>query len=143
MDKIFVDSEKHRLFKELVEYRNSPFYKKTMKDVFILAASIGLYLNMQSRLKRRKDIAYVSVLTEDDWWVIYSIAYATTNNLDIITDSSKSLRIAEEYANAGIDILYDIITKAGGTTQIEITKTLDKELSNVLQKIRQKNKDIF
>jgi len=133
--KFYTDQTKHELYKRLVETKTSPFYKKTMKDIFILSAAMGYYYGVRKPLGKRRDIADILVFTEVDWWILNSIAFATIGDLRIITDRAKVLDIAEEYANWGIDLLYDLVIKSGVSSKLEVIKNLDLKISEIIDKI--------
>ncbi len=100
-----VDVANHELFEKLKDYERSPFYGRTMKDIFIFAMSLGYSEKMRKRLTKRKGTIPEATLDDDEKWLIRTIAIAEEKTLDILFDETKIYEIAEEYANAGIRLL--------------------------------------
>ncbi len=103
-----VDEYHHEQFKNLVQNERSPFYKKTMGDVFIYAMALGYFNNETLPLKKRKGTIPVTAV-KDQLWLIKSIAISKTNYIGILLDEKDIYKIAEEYANGGIVLLYDMV----------------------------------
>jgi hypothetical protein len=59
--------------------------------------------------------------------LIKAMAVADAGNLDILNDPKQVLKIAEEYANGGIDLLYDRVYVGAG----EYAKRLEEELQKL------------
>lgn len=110
-----VDLANHELFEKLKNYERSPFYGRTMKDIFIFAMSVGFSEQARKRLSKRKGTIPTATLTDDDDWLIRTIAIAEEKTLDILFDEMKVYEIAEEYANGGIRLLVNTLldTKPG------------------------------
>ena len=104
-----VDDERHQLYRELTEAENSPFYNRTMKDVFVFAAAYGFFYNTRERLKRKKGTIPLSALSEADRWLLISIAIADRNSLDALFNIKEIYEVAQEYANGGITTLRNAI----------------------------------
>lgn len=129
--KFFVDEKAHKLFRDLVDIKGSPFYKKDLKDVFIFSMALAFKLGKRKPLEKKKDIADISVFTESQLLLINSVAVATENKLEVLLDEKKKFEIAEEYANAGVYILHEIVfeSKEGVDDAIKI---LDKKISSLV-----------
>ena len=72
--------------------------------------------------------ASISLNLEEEW-LIRSIAISKKGNVNILLNEGEILKIAEEYANAGIAILYDLIF--GGSLGDPIKKIEDNFRENV------------
>jgi len=130
VDKFYVDVKAHKLFRNLVDQPYSPFYNKDIKDVFIFAMSLGFRMNKRKPLEKKKDIADIDVFKEHEKTLIRCIASQVEGKIDILIDEAKIFRIAEEFANGGIDILHDLIFEKKG----EPIKNLDKEIIELSNK---------
>lgn len=130
--KFFVDEKAHKLFRDLVDTKGSPFYKKDLKDVFIFSMALAFKLGKRKPLGKKKDIADISVFTESQLLLIKSVAVATENNLEVLLDEKKKFEIAEEYANAGIYVLHEIIFESKENIDNAI-RALDKKISNLVK----------
>jgi dnd system-associated protein 4 len=135
---LHVDEDKYEMFKELEE---EEIFKKTdapMKTIFLYAMAIGWHHKQRVPLKKKKPSIPSSSISKPDerWtkerWLLNAIAVAETRDIDIIRDGEEVAKIAEEYANYGIDILYnmryDKIRKQSDFYQI-----LDLDISRVIK----------
>lgn len=86
------------------QLEQSPF--NTYKDVFMLAACLGFQAGRRSKLPsgNKHDIRQ-SVFSESDLTLLKAIAIADTGDVQVLSQPGDILRIAEEYAHAGI---YDL-----------------------------------
>jgi dnd system-associated protein 4 len=99
--------EKHSKVLKLTEDSSSPFYKKTMKQVFMYALGIGFKNKKRVPLKKRVGVIPLSAFNDADLSIIKSIAIADKKNIDIMFGENiqEMFKIAEEYANGGIELL--------------------------------------
>jgi len=99
---------KHKKVSELVDNKLSPFHNKTMKEVFLYAMGIGLRNGKRIPLKKKTQAIPLTSFTPSDIALIEAIAISEKGTVDMLfADKAKEiLDIAEEYANAGIDILH-------------------------------------
>jgi hypothetical protein len=110
-----LDGKNHEKFKDLIESSLaralSPFYKRTMKEVFMYAMGIG-FINGR-RLKLQKKIGTIPTTTLDDRdeALIEAAAVTEKGSLDILHKENikEAYEIAEEYANGGITDLYSMV----------------------------------
>ena len=106
---IDIDSgEKHKKFLQLTEENISPFYKKTMKQVFMFALGMGFKNKKRMPLKKREGIIPVRSLNATDIAILQAVAISEKRTVDVLFGENipEIVKIAEEYANAGIDMLY-------------------------------------
>ena len=110
--RIFIDRSHHSTYQELAkrpekenpdEEKDSPPFE-SMKTLFMLATFIGYKNKKRVPLENKVDIFTWQVLSADEEYVslIYALAITETNGVEVLTDRSKILTIAEEYANGGI-----------------------------------------
>lgn len=117
------------MVKDLVDLSHSPFYKKDMKYVFIFAMAIGFHLNKRKKLETKKDVADIDVFKPHEKLLIQSIAAKTDEKLEVILDEAETFRIAEEFANGGIDLVYEWILQSK-----DPVGTLDKKITELVKK---------
>ena len=100
--------EKHKKVLKLVQNKLSPFYKKTMKQVFMYAMGIGFRNEKRMPLKKRTGVIPLRTLSDADLALIKAIAITEKKNVDVLFGENikKMFQIAEEYANGGINLLY-------------------------------------
>lgn len=107
--------EKKKREEEYEEIRNStrsPFKGMEMWVIFLNAMMMGYRKKIRTPLNgTRHDLFRALTLGSEGEWLIRSIAIAEKENLDILLDENEKevLKIAEEYANAGIVVLHDFI----------------------------------
>jgi len=102
--------KREREYEELQKSPRSPFKDKEMWVIFLGAMMVGYREKTRTPLKgARHDLFRASTLKSEEEWLIRSVAIAEKGNLDIFLEEKEILNIAEEYANAGILILYDMI----------------------------------
>lgn len=89
----------------------------TNKHLFILSMSLGFknnrYLPLKSGERHSGGYCRVESLSEEDKSLIKSIAVHKTKDVDVLSDSKQVYQIAEGFANGGISILKELVTKNG------------------------------
>jgi dnd system-associated protein 4 len=106
-DRFYVQKDRHPLFQRLSQGDDAPF--KTMKDVFVLSAAMGVHVGRRVPLRGgTQHVGFWHYLTtQEDIPVLQAIAVAETGDVAVLGDRSRVIKIAEEYANGGIDLLVD------------------------------------
>ena len=107
--RIYIDASHHATYvalsspKEIgAQEENEPLFD-SMKNVFMLAVCIGYSQGRRKPLKSRRDIfAWAQFSEERDIPILRAIALAETEQVEVLTNQSEILTIAEEYANVGI-----------------------------------------
>lgn len=85
----------------------------TKKDLFMLAACVGAQHKRFEEVPADKRIQIFDGETfkqDTDVPILAALAYQHTQDLDVLFESSKIIRIAEGYAQGGIHIVYQRIT---------------------------------
>ena len=101
-ESVHIDQEHHELYLQLTSGDEAPF--KTMKDLFMLAATVGHARGQRASIARQREIFRWPVFSlQEDVPVLRAIAIAETGSTQVLVDQDKVLTIAEEYANTGID----------------------------------------
>jgi len=87
---------------------------KSLKDVFLLAACLGLQVGRRTPLKQRQELVLTSYLNnQSDLAVLRAIAIAETGQVEVVANHNDLLTIAEEYANTGFEELKRRVLQAG------------------------------
>lgn len=109
-DRVSVETNMHQLFRELTERSSEnpeavPFL--LMKDVFMWAVALGIRTGKRLPLSGAKtQIFRWDQLSQDlDVPVLKALAVAETGEVEGVLYEDQVLRIAEEYANAGIRMI--------------------------------------
>lgn len=102
-----INKADRKIYEEIIE--NSELKGKT-KEVFLLAAVIGFKKGHRISIKGSKEnYVRTEYLNDEDKTLMNAIAVCETKNLDILQDKKEVFSIVEEYANAGIKILKEMI----------------------------------
>lgn len=134
---IALDSQNHEKFKELVESdlarALSPFYKRTMKDVFMYALGIGFFYRKRQKLVKKVGTIPTRTLSPHEIALLKAIAVAEKGSLDVLYGENikEVFEIAEEYANGGITTLYNMIFEEEKPGDID--KRMEQHLREVLE----------
>jgi len=119
--------EKHQKVVKLTESSISPFYKKTMKQVFMYALGIGFRNQKRTPLKKRTGVIPLATFSSADLSIIKAVAIADKKSLDVLFGDNlqEMFKIAEEYANGGIDLLdYQVFGPEPGDPDKKMEQTL-------------------
>lgn len=118
-DRVSIETDVHQLYRDLTERstRNpetAPFL--LMKDVFMWAVALGVHFDQRQELVGSKtQIFRWDQFSESiDLPSLKAIAVAATGDVDVLVHEDEILRIAEEYANAGVRLLKrEVLDKHG------------------------------
>lgn len=104
---IGVEKSKHGLYEELKEKKGSPFYKVSLRDIFLFTVGFGRKHGDRQELEGKTHWMFGrDRLTDEQEWVIKSIAVKETGTPEVLRDEKQVYRIAQEYANGGIEELH-------------------------------------
>jgi dnd system-associated protein 4 len=102
------------------------------KGIFILAMALGFSKGKKTPIKKpyTGHVNYIS-LTPEERWLLRAIAISEKKDLSVLSgDNQKEIfRIAEEYANGGIKLLYQEIK---GEEFGDFIKRLESDLKSSL-----------
>jgi dnd system-associated protein 4 len=105
-DRFYVQKDKHPIFQRLTQDEDAPF--KHMKDVWVLAAAVGFKAGRRRPMHGTQHVGFWHYLSlQEDVPLIQAIAVADTGDISVLANRGEVIRIAEEYANGGIDLLVD------------------------------------
>ena len=113
----------------IAEDSSSIFKKKEMVDVFMYAMALGYDAEKPHPLEKRVPSLNPSAVNWQMRWLMRAIAVTDTEDLNVIKDHKEVVKIAEEYANAGILILRDMIKSSTLESEKDVefqTKLYDK-----------------
>lgn len=110
-DRLYVDKDDFKDFKLLQDEKDSAFYKRENKDVFMMAMMMGLKNGPRIPLKNREGFFREEYLSDEERSIIKAIAINEEKYLTILLDMEKVYQIAEEYARGGIKYLKDSVFK--------------------------------
>lgn len=131
-DRFYIRKSDIEDYKRLKE-RDSPLEKKSNKDLFILALSIGYFEGIKLELDNKEGFVRTEYLSEKDKSLISALAVAEEGNLDVLLDKKKVYSIAEEYAAGGIKQLKDMVFSGGYAS---FSKLLESAMIDEFEKIQ-------
>jgi dnd system-associated protein 4 len=104
-DTVTIDDSVHYIYKELTDGLDPvsvPF--KTMKDVFMWAASLGYKRGERRPITGKKQTIFrwAQFSSQTDLPVVKAISLANRNDISVLLSQDEMLNVVEEYANAGI-----------------------------------------
>lgn len=95
------------------------------KDQFLFAMAFGFINDFNPKIDKREFITRTSYLNYDDLTLINSLALLNSKgNVDILSDKKEIFRIAEDYANGGIQLLSDETGSKHGSFEKKLEKIL-------------------
>lgn len=109
-DRVYMDESVMDIYRDLrgdtkSQPEQAPF--ATYKDIFMLSACLGYRSGGRQSLPKGGDKADIrkTVFTDSDLALLKAIAIADTGDVEVLSQPHEIVRIAEEYAYAGI---YDL-----------------------------------
>ena len=117
-DTVAIDETVHEIYKQLTgesSVLTAPF--RTMKDVFMWAVCLGVQQKRRRPLtgKRLPVFRWAQFDSQVDLPMLKAVAIADSGDIDVLLKRNDILAIAEEYANAGIHEMRDVVLN--GTDQ--------------------------
>lgn len=107
-DRINVCSTRHDAYMQLTQGESAPF--KTMKDLFLMAATIGFQKKLKIPLEKKQGVfAWSQFSPQEDVPYIHAIILSLGEPVETLLDQGKMLDILEQYANGGIDDLSSLL----------------------------------
>jgi len=118
-DRVAIDKDVHQLYRDLSERSSqnpetAPFL--LMKDVFMWAVALGVKEGKHLPLSGAREYIFRWDQFSHDMDIpaLKAIALAETGEVEVLLQEDQILRIAEEYANAGIhEIKREIVDQPG------------------------------
>lgn len=114
-------SIKEKYLQDLINKNSGTcFAGQEQGQICLLAAAIGFVNGEKKKTNKPTDIRLYRTLSKEYRVLIRAIALADCNyNYDILTDGARVLKIIEEYANGGFQLLHKKIYDKGLDLSIE------------------------
>jgi len=138
-DRAYVEESQIETYRQLVGIKDggrksasdvNPTAYRSLKDVFLMAASIGVKIGRRTPLRERKELIMTSYLNNyPDMAVLNAIAIAEKQDVDVLSNLDEILTIAEEYACTGFEELSRRVL-AAGIPLLNLAAYLLEELEN-------------
>lgn len=119
---IGVDPDKHSMYKDLETKPSSPFYEEELVDIWLFTVGYGRQHGEREPLPgNKKWMVRMTSLNENHEWIVKSVAIEETGTADVLQDGKQVFTIAQEYANAGIELLHKVVTDTDRDSISELT----------------------
>ena len=125
-----IEAKYHEFYNDLKKGKYLPELKSyEMAYLFVLAMSYGVYYDNRKKIHTPKR-SISKNFVENEWaWLVRAVAIAASERgVEILPDEAEVYKIAEEYANGGIEIIKEILSKS---KPLEFEITMEKELSKI------------
>lgn len=103
-DRFYVQLDKHPMFQAWGKDDETSALP-TLKDAFVFAACVGWARERRVPLAKRQHVGFWRSFDTRDATLLHAIAIAETGDPGVLSDQGEIIKIAEEYANGGIDLL--------------------------------------
>ena len=130
-DRANVDKNDRQLYDKIVEGKDGFFKGLGRKEQFLSAMAFGFSNNVRQSLSKKDGFFNTREINSKDMALINAVFLYENDNLEDLTDGEKVLRVAEEYAHAGIRILSDQIDS---TSFGDFWKIYEKNLHDIYEK---------
>lgn len=107
---IAAEKSKQSLYDELTETEQSPFYNVREPDLFMLAMSYGRQKAGRAEIQGNKYYPTQRFqLSNEQEWIVKAVAVREERTTRVLKDERLVYRIAQQYANTGIEKLHNRI----------------------------------
>lgn len=107
---IAAEKSKQSLYDELTETEQSPFYNVREPDLFMLAMSYGRQKAGRAEIQgKRYYLTQRFQLSNEQEWIVKAVAVREERTARVLKDERLVYRIAQQYANTGIEKLHNRI----------------------------------
>jgi hypothetical protein len=132
-----IDPKKKDMVLKLVESEISPFYKghrkgaANQRNVLLHAMGLAYKAGVRKPFKGGYSVFQNSILQTEEKSLIIAIAISEIGIEALFPDKTEeAYKMAEEYASSGIDIVYNMVFKAG---RAEPIFDFEAEIADVLE----------
>jgi len=82
------------------------------KDLFLFAVAVGVYYNESKELDTKEGYILEDRLSQEDHALLKAVALYHTEEIEVLKNQQQIFKIAEEYANAGLQLIIDKLESA-------------------------------
>lgn len=105
-----IETDKRDRYRTLTdEDSSSPFAGQQMSKVFMVSLAVGYDQGLQKSLRSHSSSIPWSALSQNEQWIIKSVAVQTAGDPHVLADGSRVAEIVQEYANGGFEYIDDVI----------------------------------
>ncbi|MCD4670738.1 MAG: hypothetical protein K8S14_09870 [Actinomycetia bacterium] len=127
-DRLNIDKNDRKLYDEI-----RIFKKKENKEKFLFAMAYGYMNNIRFPIKSKDGFILNKTLLPEDEALINSLAVKDSESPEILLDLQDVYNIAEEYAHAGLKMLYDesMSNAEHGSFNIKLEKEIFEKIKKI------------
>jgi len=130
-DRLDIDKSDRKLY-DHDTITNEILAGRTRKEQFLFAMAVGFKNEVKRPLDSREGFFLAKDMRSEDEALIDSVAIHDMGSAEVLSDRKAVFRIAEEYAHAGIKVLYD---EATSVQPGSFLKKLELELFSLLDSL--------
>ncbi|MDI1495469.1 MAG: hypothetical protein K8823_777 [Cenarchaeum symbiont of Oopsacas minuta] len=112
------ESNKH-MYTELINNSWSPFFEHSIWEIFIFCMSYAYAKKLNPKDPDGKGTLNSKVFKPNTRYIMYALAIDHYDDIEVIKNSNKVVKICEEYANVGIKKIYQIFKNKPSEVPIE------------------------
>lgn len=135
-----IEDDNRERYNELTDPdSDSPFAGQQMSKVFMFSLGVGHDQGLRKSLDSRAGSIPWTALSDDEEWVVKSVAVKEAEIVDILKDGNQIAKIAEEYANGGFDYIDDVIRGPKDTLstfRTEVVKMHKDQVEGAAERIK-------
>ena len=129
-DRLFIEKGDREIYTDLEDRANLKGLSHI--DVFCLAMGLGFKNGLKTPIKTKDGLVRFASVKEREWRLIRAIAVADSNDLSIAGRLGDCAAIAEEYANAGLQLLQETVRS---TKTDELETIIERALMEIRNEI--------
>lgn len=129
-DRIHIDKKDRELYEVLKS--EEIFKDRENKDLFVISMAYGFKNRIKEGIEKKEGFVRVEYLSGWDLALINAVAMYDTNSVEVISNKEEVFKIAEEYAHAGVKLLFDKINSVQFGT---FDKQFEKELHETYEEL--------
>jgi dnd system-associated protein 4 len=108
---IRVPTAQREIYEELTSSTDSPFDGETRTDLFVFAMGYGYDQGLRADFSGDTHALFQrQSLSDAQEWMLKSVAVRETEDPDVLQNGKETYLIGREYANGGLNRLYELYT---------------------------------
>jgi len=130
-DRLYIDKSDRKLY-DKVSDEVFGGQKEERKEQFLFAMAYGFENKIKRPLKKKEGFIRKEYLRDEDIALMNAVALSDSGSVEILDNKAKVFEIAEEYAHAGIKLIYAEVTSVEPGS---FHKRFEKKLFDIYQKL--------
>ena len=127
-----INQEIRKRYDRLQEY--FIFRNRDAKNLFMICVALGFKKGIMKKIDNPVGLLNTDSFTDDDLWMIASVAVKDTGDINVLTKPPEIRRIAQEYSLTGLDELEQLAAEYGTGQNLELA--LEKLSRDAIDKLK-------